>query len=90
LDSVLVDCGLGRISNLQSSLREAVEMILSMTTAMKVRLVINREHVKIIVLTKHAYRSWALNYSDGLQLLPDGRFKTLWCRPYFSRVHDRS
>ena len=52
------------------------------------KVVINKEHIKIILL-RGGYRSWTMSYSDGLQFQPDGSLKSLWRRPRFHHVDMR-
>jgi len=43
---------------------------------------INNERVGIIFI-KPKYHAYWLRYSNGLQCLPNGKYKNLWCLPRF-------
>ncbi len=45
---------------------------------------INNERAGIIFL-RRGYRAYWIRYSNGLQCLPNGKYKNLWCRPHFEK-----
>ena len=49
------------------------------------KFIINNERVGFIFL-KPRYHAYWLSYSKGLQCLPNGKFKNLWCFPKFEIV----
>ena len=52
------------------------------------KFVVNNERVGFILL-KGGYRAWWIRYSNGLQCLPNDRYKNLWCKPKFEHVDVR-
>ena len=46
------------------------------------KLVINNERMGLVFL-RGGYHAYWIRYSNGLQCLPNGKFKNLWCRPKF-------
>ena len=52
------------------------------------KIVINNERAGVMFL-RGGYKAWWIRYSNGLQCLPDDKYKNLWCKPKFEHVDVR-
>ena len=52
------------------------------------KICINNERVGFFLL-KNGYRAWWVRYSNGLEYLPNNKYKNLWCIPKFEHCDAR-